>query len=118
MTTPTPTLQLAQVLSDLHSLRQCDPNAALAREPRDRHARHAPSSSTNNTSEQIPTAAAAAAQKDGEKKSDDTADTNDTDLQRAKDLVQLHYAVKVAHTRGEFGERLEGARRAVRGVVG
>ena len=47
-----------------------------------------------------------------------TADTDaDPDLQRAKDLVELHYAVREAHKRGELGQGLEEARAAVRRAV-
>jgi len=39
-------------------------------------------------------------------------------LRRAKDLVELHYAVKEAHKRGELGRGLMEARRVVEGAVG
>ena len=41
----------------------------------------------------------------------------DSDLQRAKDLVQLHYSVKIAHADGAVDEGLLEARRAVREVL-
>jgi len=41
----------------------------------------------------------------------------DADLQRAKDLVQLHYSVKIAHADGAVDEGLLEARRAVREVL-
>jgi hypothetical protein len=41
----------------------------------------------------------------------------DPDLQRAKDLVQLHYSVKVAHADGAVDEGLVEARRAVKEVL-
>jgi len=41
----------------------------------------------------------------------------DPDLQRAKDLVQLHYSVKRAHADGVVDEGLLEARRAVREVL-
>lgn len=48
-----------------------------------------------------------------------TKDENDPDLQRAKDLVELHYAVKVKHLRKGTGvleadDSLEDARHAVK----
>lgn len=42
----------------------------------------------------------------------------DADLDRAKDLVKLHYEVKEAHKRGEIGKGLEEARSAVARAVG
>jgi hypothetical protein len=117
-------MQLAEILSDLVSLRVCvrstpslvlpspfrssppctdipqDPAAALALVS----ARPNPSSATTNPS--------AATDQKG------TEEEQDTDLKRAKDLVELHYAVKEAHKRGELGKGLLEARRAVEGAVG
>jgi hypothetical protein len=48
------------------------------------------------------------------------AKEEDPDLQRAKDLIDLHYAVKVAHGRGNADKSLEDAGRdvekALRGI--
>jgi hypothetical protein len=113
----TPPMRLAEILSDLVSLRVCvchltphyqqsffctntvqDPAAALALVS----ARPNPSSSTTTDT--------------NEQKVEEQG--SDQDLQRAKDLVELHYAVKEAHKRGELGRGLVEARRAVDGVVG
>jgi len=50
--------------------------------------------------------------KDTSKHDDDLA------LRRAKDLVELHYAVKVANQRGELGRELTEAREKVRRARG
>ncbi|KAF2707786.1 hypothetical protein K504DRAFT_383403 [Pleomassaria siparia CBS 279.74] len=86
-------MKLAEILSDLVSLRICDPTAAL-------------SLVTVRTKPRTAAAAAAAAH------------DQDADLQRAKDLVDLHYSVKEAHRRGELGRGLVEARENVRRAVG
>ncbi|KAF2132704.1 hypothetical protein P153DRAFT_262535, partial [Dothidotthia symphoricarpi CBS 119687] len=99
-TPTTTTMQLAEILSDLVSLRVCDPTAALAlvsaRPP-------SPSASTS---------ASAAPQNPS------TLAEDDADLTRAKDLVRLHYEVREAHRRGELARGLEEARRGVERVAG
>jgi hypothetical protein len=42
----------------------------------------------------------------------------DVDLRRAKELVELHYAVKEGHHRGELGRGLREAREGVQRAVG
>jgi hypothetical protein len=54
---------------------------------------------------------------DANPKSQQQKQEEDPDLQRAKDLVQLHYSVKVAHADGVVDEGLLEARRAVREVL-
>lgn len=88
------TLQLAEILSDLTTLRLCDPTAALALVS----ARPSTSSQANRTTE--------------------NHGNEDPDLKRARDLVELHYAVKVAHRRGELGRKLHEAREVVARAVG
>ncbi|KAH7399526.1 hypothetical protein BKA66DRAFT_565597 [Pyrenochaeta sp. MPI-SDFR-AT-0127] len=90
------TMQLAEILSDLVSLRVCDPNAALALVS-------IRSSTLSHESNAKPTST--------------TLDEEDPDLKRAKDLLKLHYGVKEAHKRGELGRGLEDARRAVERAV-
>jgi hypothetical protein len=46
------------------------------------------------------------------------AASDDVDLARAKDLVELHYSVKEAHRRGELTRELFEARAAVERAVG
>ncbi|KZM18588.1 uncharacterized protein EKO05_0002357 [Ascochyta rabiei] len=90
-------MQLAEILSDLVSLRPgvCDPTAAL--------------SLVSLRASPAPTNTAPANQpldvQDGDK--------DDADLQRARDLVTLHYEVRVRCKTGELGRGLEGARRDV-----
>ncbi|KAF2662808.1 hypothetical protein K491DRAFT_709471 [Lophiostoma macrostomum CBS 122681] len=88
------TMQLAEILSDLVSLRVCDPSAALALVS----ARPPKSSSTTQTIKD--------------------EDDNDPDIQRAKDLVELHYSLREAHKRGELARGLEEARQGVWRAVG
>ena len=67
--------------------------------------------STSSTTGNAPTDPTAQNQENG-------AEAQDADLNRAKDLVELHYAVKEAHKRGELGHGLMEARRMVDGAVG
>ena len=41
----------------------------------------------------------------------------DQDLQRAKDLIELHYSVKVAHGDGKLEKQLDEAREMVRRAI-
>lgn len=43
----------------------------------------------------------------------ETTEDEDADLVRAKELVRLHYEVKVAQQKGALGRGLEEARRSV-----
>ncbi|KAF1942565.1 hypothetical protein EJ02DRAFT_454079 [Clathrospora elynae] len=91
-------MQLAEILSDLVSLRVCDPAAALALvSVRSSSSSQDASAKPNTTT---------------------TDDEQDPELKRAKDLLKLHYEVKEAHKRGELGRGLEDARRAVERAVG
>lgn len=115
-------MRLAEILSDLVSLRVCvrsisiiqkqrpscffgvkdpklihiyqDPKAALALVS----ARPSPPQDSNAT--------------------EVTKEEQDADLKRAKDLLKLHYEVKVAHQRGELSQGLEEARAAVARAAG
>ncbi|RMZ66599.1 Fumarylacetoacetase C-terminal [Pyrenophora seminiperda CCB06] len=93
--TTTEPIQLAQILSDLNSLRACDPSSALAL------VSARPNTSTSTITSSVGTTSA-----------------QDAELNRAKDLLRLHHEVKEAHTRGELGKELEEAREAVRRSVG
>lgn len=100
-----PQLRLAEILSDLVSLRVCDPKAALALV-----SATSSSAPTTNTATNTDAAAAAAA----------TAqqDDPDPDLKRAKDLLKYHVEVKEAQRRGELSRGLEEARAMVERAVG
>ncbi|KAH8732946.1 hypothetical protein GQ44DRAFT_601683 [Phaeosphaeriaceae sp. PMI808] len=93
------TIRLAEILSDLVSLRVCHPNAALALVSAQPH----PSSQKPESES---------------KRSDAAMDEQDEDLKRAKDLVKLHYDVREKHKRGELSRGLEEARAAVGRAVG
>ena len=95
--TPTP-LRLAELLSDLVSLRLASPAAALALVS-------ARASTTTTSSETEP-------------KTEKDEEEEDVDIARAKELVELHYGVKEAHRRGELARGLEEARGAVGRAVG
>ncbi|KAK5134360.1 hypothetical protein LTR08_006540 [Meristemomyces frigidus] len=86
-------MQVAAVLSDLTSLRVCDPKAAMALV-------------TAKPGE------ASTAQREPLTGNDES----DADLKRAKDLLWLHAAVKVAHQDGTDKE-LNDARKAVEQVL-
>ncbi|KAL8796724.1 MAG: hypothetical protein Q9195_001114 [Heterodermia aff. obscurata] len=92
-------MQIAHILSDLTSLRVCDPSAALnlvnARTP---------------SSESQAQASNSAVAKPKLVSQESAAE--DPDMQRATDLVELHYEVKVKHAQG-LDDRLVQARRDV-----
>ncbi|KAF2756648.1 hypothetical protein EJ05DRAFT_477753, partial [Pseudovirgaria hyperparasitica] len=92
-------MQIAEILSDLTSLRACDHAAAMALV-----SARPPSESSGQvvSSGQDQTAAASEA---------------DPDIARARDLVELHRAVKVAHRQGTLEMELEQARESVRKAV-
>ncbi|KAJ9669087.1 hypothetical protein H2201_000913 [Coniosporium apollinis] len=93
-------MRIAEILSDLTSLRVCDPAAALAL------VSARPSTSTATQPSKAP------------ERPDTATEEDDPDLARAKDLVELHYKVKVAHTGGAMDRGLMEARDAVRRAVG
>ncbi|MCJ1451812.1 hypothetical protein MMC28_002152 [Mycoblastus sanguinarius] len=77
-------MQIASILSDLASLRVCDHSAALALV------------SVNNL-QTLSTAG-----NDGSSVTEqDVKAEEDPDMQRATDLVELHYSVKIRHKQGE-----------------
>ncbi|KAH6638246.1 hypothetical protein C7974DRAFT_423151 [Boeremia exigua] len=102
-----PDMQVAQILSDLMSLRAgvCDPAAALALvSARPQPAAHTPDQSSAQTTAQ-PTA------QEGQEE-------QDPDLRRAKDLVALHYGVRERCRTGALGRTLAGARGDVERAMG
>jgi hypothetical protein len=112
-------MRVAEVLSDLTSLRVCvRPSSSshntplltpLKQEPAAAQAlvsaRPSPPSSSVDAVKQK----TAAIQKESK--------DEDPDLQRAKDLVDLHYAVKASHGRGSVDKSLEDAKRDVERVL-
>ncbi|KAL2048429.1 hypothetical protein N7G274_000340 [Stereocaulon virgatum] len=78
-------MQIASILSDLTSLRVCDHSAALALVSV--HKSDAKSSTIGSDP-------------DNALKSVSKAE-DDVDMQRATDLVELHYGVKMSHMEGE-----------------
>ncbi|KAL1609345.1 hypothetical protein SLS59_001710 [Nothophoma quercina] len=99
-------MQLAEILSDLVSLRPgvCDPAAALALVSARPSASAASSSLTTNTAESTNPST--------------SSDEQDVDLQRAKQLVTLHYEVRERFKRGELSRGLAEARRDVERALG
>ncbi|KAH7060884.1 hypothetical protein B0J12DRAFT_348228 [Macrophomina phaseolina] len=79
----TTAMQIAEILSDLTSLRVCDPAAALALVSASTTS--APTTSPNSTS---------AATADSHTPPADENEKDDADLQRARDLLALHAAFK------------------------
>ncbi|OCK83854.1 hypothetical protein K432DRAFT_321517 [Lepidopterella palustris CBS 459.81] len=90
-------MQIAEILSDLTSLRVCDPSAALALV-----------SACPSTSPTGPSITSTSPEQN----------EDDVDLKRAKNLVELHYLVKVAHAGGAPDQGILAAREAVRSAVG
>ncbi|KAI4651661.1 uncharacterized protein J4E79_009142 [Alternaria viburni] len=105
------TMQLAEILSDLVSLRVCDPAAALAL---------VSAHSNTSTSTSPPSSHGTAAKTPITDPTTTTTvdEEQDPELKRAKDLLRYHYEVKEAHKRGELGRGLEEARSLVRKAVG
>lgn len=98
---PTGKMKLAEVLSDLNTLRVCDRSTAMALVS----ARPTPPSQTN-----IPPTSDTQSQVRQEQ-------DQDKDIQRAKDLLRLHYDVKVAHQHGKVDQGLLEARRMVKAAL-
>ncbi|KAF3051554.1 hypothetical protein E8E11_009689 [Didymella keratinophila] len=98
-------MQLAEILSDLVSLRPgvCDPAAAIAL------VSARPSSSSTGASSIAPSIAT---------KPDKPTEDDDEDLRRAKELVALHYDVRERYKRGELTRGLAEARSAVERALG
>lgn len=134
---PAPEMQLAEILSDLVSLRPgvcvClpplqnlslffdfstshtrDPNTVhntLTYAPQDPDAALALVSARPSSSTSAPHTTAPAP-------NDPAQDDDDKDLQRARELVGLHYDVRERCKRGELGRGLEEARSAVERALG
>jgi hypothetical protein len=119
-------MQLAEILSDLVSLRVC------VRFPLAHIRFHTQTTPSLIERKQDPTAALslvtaskpkAASTKPTSATDDQTAkelgdEEEDIDLRRAKELVELHYAVKEGHRRGDLGRGLREAREGVARAVG
>ncbi|KAK5144846.1 hypothetical protein LTR04_001458 [Oleoguttula sp. CCFEE 6159] len=112
-------MRVAEILADLTSLRACDPAAALAlvsaRPPLSTSSTASANNATAPTTNAPPTPSAPIPNTDPDL---------DPDIQRAKDLLHLHYTVKVAHQRGGsgsggagFDRELVAAREAVERAV-
>ncbi|KAF3046574.1 hypothetical protein E8E12_010991 [Didymella heteroderae] len=99
-------MQLAEILSDLVSLRAgvCDPAAALA----------LVSARPSSTPASSTTAAAPTASSTDH----DATEDGDADLARAKELVALHYDVRERCKRGDLSAGLAEARSAVERALG
>ncbi|KAG9201565.1 hypothetical protein G6514_005572 [Epicoccum nigrum] len=110
-------MQLAQILSDLASLSPgvCDPAAALALVS----ARPTPpASSTAAAAAAGPAPGPATAALPAEHKDEAAAEEQDKDLQRARELVKLHYQVRERCRTGELAQGLAEARREVERALG
>ncbi|KAJ5220011.1 hypothetical protein N7468_009215 [Penicillium chermesinum] len=98
-------MQVAEILSDLTSLRVCGYNEALALVNAQASIQNseasAPDSSTDSTSEQGAGQVA----------------RGNADLQRAKELVALHYEMKSKNANGEVDAELRRAREQVKLVL-
>ncbi|KAJ5306468.1 hypothetical protein PENANT_c031G10287 [Penicillium antarcticum] len=86
-------MQVAEILSDINSLRVCGHNEALALVNVHK---------TNASPESAETA---------------NVSTDKDDLRRAKELVELHYEVKARHANGTVDEELNQAREDVQRVL-
>ncbi|KAK4987941.1 hypothetical protein LTR50_004278 [Elasticomyces elasticus] len=111
-------MQIAEILSDLTSLRVCKTLRSLS------------STREIDTPDQDPAAALALVSarppptttttSDAEQRAETGQEATDADLRRAKELLELHSSVKLAHRGGvdrELEEARESVRRALGGVV-
>ncbi|MCJ1437063.1 hypothetical protein MMC27_006448 [Xylographa pallens] len=109
----TTNMQIAEILSDLTSLRVCEYEAAIALvssyETIDAHTTTGKETNTfsNNSTSRPKVSRTSSVLKDA---------LDDLDLQRAMDLVDLHYGVKEKHKHGSNIE-LQKARQDVRRVI-
>ncbi|MCJ1283694.1 hypothetical protein MMC26_003025 [Xylographa opegraphella] len=106
-------MQIAEILSDLTSLRVCDYEAAIALV-----SSYKIIDTKNTTGEETNTSRSSS---DSRPKTSRTTSVlkdaqDDPDLQRAMDLVDLHYGVKEKHKHGTDME-LQKARQDVRRVI-
>ena len=105
-----PTMRLAEILSDLVSLRVCVrrlPPPSLSFPPTS--SRLTP---FQDSSAALALVTAQSTPTDPSQVQDPPTE-QDPDLKRAKDLLRYHYEVKEAHKRGELSRGLDDARRAV-----
>ncbi|CAI7564809.1 unnamed protein product [Penicillium palitans] len=93
-------MQVAEILSDINSLRVCGHNEALALV--NVHKNITGSDSTESS---------------GSALADKSPTDDKADLRRAKELVELHYEVKARHANGTVDEELSQARQDVRRVL-
>ncbi|KAJ5210459.1 hypothetical protein N7491_010265 [Penicillium cf. griseofulvum] len=92
-------MQVAEILSDINSLRVCGHNEALALVNVHKSITASDSAETGSTL------------------ADKSLTVDETDLRRAKELVELHYEVKARHANGTIDEELSQARKDVRRVL-
>ncbi|KAJ5472624.1 hypothetical protein N7530_006625 [Penicillium desertorum] len=91
-------MQVAEILSDINSLRVCGHNEALALVNVHKNLSPDSTESSGALADKSPA---------GDK----------ADLRRAKELVELHYEVKARHVDGTVDEELSQARQDVRRVL-
>ncbi|KAJ5820223.1 hypothetical protein N7474_005814 [Penicillium riverlandense] len=99
-------MQVAEILSDITSLRVCGDKEALT---------------LVNVHTTIPSAESAGAGKAGIESASLGAgqlSKKEKDLHRVKELVELHYEMKARHVNGQVDEDLRRARENVREVLG
>ncbi|PWY70345.1 hypothetical protein BO94DRAFT_539809 [Aspergillus sclerotioniger CBS 115572] len=99
-------MQVAEILSDLTSLRVCDHHDALALVTVNERIPLAADSTQPSTIAAIQ--ASAGTNQDG---------YENEDLRRAKELVDLHYEIKARHALGTVDEELSSAREEVARVL-
>ena len=129
---PPPKLQTASLLSDLTSLRACVTSpppfspSQLTNKPHQSHPAALALVNVNKTlDDPLPNTHTlghnSSPQSDRATSKPSEAENNDPDLQRALDLVELHYGVKERYARGEdmgLGKAREMVARVVEGMGG
>jgi hypothetical protein len=119
-------MQLAEILSDLVSLRVCvrfpasTISCSTPRHPSLTKRKQDPTAALSLVTASKPKAASTkpASSTDDQAAKEPGDEEEDIDLRRAKELVELHYAVKEGHRRGELGRGLREAREGVARAVG
>ncbi|KAF2088172.1 hypothetical protein K490DRAFT_64844 [Saccharata proteae CBS 121410] len=112
-------MRVAEVLSDLTSLRVCDPSAALALVcVRPSASPTTAATSSTDSGSAPPTTSVTVGQQGEAKDKGEIEEEEDPALRRARDVVTLHYEIKNAQSSGVLADELRRMREDVGRAVG
>ncbi|KAI9813094.1 MAG: hypothetical protein M1827_004314 [Pycnora praestabilis] len=106
-------MQIASIIADLTSLNVCDYDSALALL---NASKDLPSKLTTPTTSSSSPPSYSPPQRPSQSRQISDQANSDPDLKRAKDIMELHYGVKVRYE-GGLGEEMREARRRVNGIL-